>query len=357
MPSLVDLAGMARMLIAIVLIAAVVFKLFDRRGLRTMLRDLAVPDRVLDAGVAAVIATELIVAAALLAAPPMVAGIATTTLFLGFAVVVFLKRNQTSGCGCFGKLTPSRKSVAAEESPRVAGAVGGVLIALEGSAFGWFNQTTIGWTLAVMAAYVTTAAVRRALARPGETRAPVPTAMPVPVEMGFDSALPMAAPATKAGVERRRFLAAVTGAPAALLIPGVGIAADRRHCGAGCPAGQRCHCCYHADDDGPVTTCACWPQESPLQPPECRPICCTQGCCDTDNYLCGSDCAARFESCALECESLCGTDESCSLCYAICTIDDALCEMACERSLFICYMSAKLCTSEGPAATPAGAAR
>lgn len=345
MPSLTDLAGAARLLIAAILIAAIIFKIFDGEGLRTTLRDLSVPKRLIGLAASAVVAIELLVATLLLTAPPMVAGSATAALFLAFGAVVTSRRGATSGCGCMGARSAAEGSVWAKALPRLGGVLGGVLVATHGAASGWFGVDAVAPAAAAAAVYVGYIVARRSRERRAAAAA---VSGGPPVSIGGSPSAGL--------VARRGFLAALAGAPAGLLLPSVVRATEMRHCGSGCPTGQRCHCCYETHPG--VPTCACWPQEAPTVPPECRPICCGDACCLTILGGCENECQDRQVQCYDTCIALgcVGGEVGCLLCFALCDLDRQLCQNICSAQYVNCSFASQLCSSEeAPRAQPVGA--
>lgn len=345
MPALTDLAGAARLLIAAILIAAIIFKIFDGEGFRRTLRDLAVPNKIIGHAAAAVVAIELLVATLLLVAPPMVAGSATAALFLAFAAVVISRRGATAGCGCMGARSAAGKSLWAKALPRLGGVLGGVLVATHGAASDWFGVDAMAPAAVAGTAYVGFIMARGSRER-GAALAEVSAGPPVSIDGSRSAGL----------LPRRGFLAALAGAPAGLLLPNAVRATEMRHCGSGCPSGQRCHCCYETHPG--VPTCACWPQEAPTVPPECRPICCGDACCLTIQGGCENECQDQQLQCYDTCLALgcVGSELGCLWCFTLCDLERQMCQGICAAQYLNCSFASQLCSSEdAPKAQPVGA--
>lgn len=353
MAEFVDLIGAARLVIAVILIAAAGLKVWSLDALRTFLGELGVPERLRTITGGLVVAAEGAVAVALLTAPPVVAGTATALLFTGFSIVLLRQGEESTGCGCMGALSRDDTSLIRKEIPRIGAAVAGLAIATGDPAATWFTPAAVSIASAGVLTYLAYVLVQQQqrMARPlaaGATTDEGRTTALLPLAPRVDGGVTPAPAATRGpGLPRRTFLGAIAGLPAALVtVPGMAWAReDRRHCGVGCGPNFACWCCAEVTHAAP--TCACYPISE--DPPSCPETCCDLLCCLLRDENCEDECILQRQACETVCNASCVDPRICERCHAQCGLEEQLCQQYCDNAEFLCALSACQSRAQEPA--------
>lgn len=186
------LAGIVKVLLAIILITAAVAKLRSPIAFRQFLRHLGVPKRAVRGSSWLIASTEAGIGLLLLVGNPTVAGAATAALFGAFALVLLKAGSDSVPCGCFGssRTSPSAARRDLLLAPRITAGAAGAFIAAEPQA-GPLAVACLGLTMCALVVWIVSflRSRRSATEQPPPLHQPSPEPSVTSGSIGFRQAL------------------------------------------------------------------------------------------------------------------------------------------------------------------------
>ncbi len=150
----VDLSSAGRLVLAVILAAAVLSKLASPEAAARTFRRLGASEARANAGSRILVVLELLAAGVLLVGPGLLAGATAILLFTGFVAVALLARAGDGDCGCFGT-TPQPHNHRFAVLLRLAGVGTGVLILVAGEeSEGWPSVRSVWLAAIVLSVFV-----------------------------------------------------------------------------------------------------------------------------------------------------------------------------------------------------------